>query len=82
MTVKFAGLEFDAPEKMSFTITVPAAVPSLFQSSVPLVPSLALKNSVPPKFVSEEGELLVRGPGIFRGYWGREAATADAIRDG
>lgn len=32
--------------------------------------------------LSEEGELLVRGPGIFRGYWGREAATADAIRDG
>ena len=32
---------------MFFTITVPAAVPSLFHSSMPFVPSLALKNSVP-----------------------------------
>lgn len=32
--------------------------------------------------ISEEGELLVRGPGIFSGYWGRPEATADAIRDG
>lgn len=32
--------------------------------------------------ISEEGELLVRGPNIFAGYWGRPQATADAIRDG
>lgn len=32
--------------------------------------------------ISDEGELLVRGPGIFAGYWGREQATAEAIRDG
>lgn len=32
--------------------------------------------------LSDEGELLVRGPGIFRGYWKREQATADAIQGG
>lgn len=29
-----------------------------------------------------DGELLVRGPNIFSGYWNRPEATADAIRDG
>lgn len=32
--------------------------------------------------LSEEGELLVRGPNIFPGYWNRPQATAEAIRDG
>ena len=32
--------------------------------------------------LSDEGELLVRGPNIFSGYWGRPEATAEAIRDG
>lgn len=32
--------------------------------------------------LSEEGELLVRGPNIFAGYWNRPEATADAIREG
>jgi long-chain acyl-CoA synthetase len=32
--------------------------------------------------IGDEGELLVRGPGVFRGYWNRPEATADAIRDG
>ena len=36
---------------MSLTMTVPAAVPSDFQSSSPLAPSSAVKNSVPPTFV-------------------------------
>ena len=36
---------------MSLTSTVPAAVPSLFHSSTPCVPSLAVKNSVPLTFV-------------------------------
>ncbi|MCW8126218.1 acyl-CoA synthetase [Microbulbifer halophilus] len=30
----------------------------------------------------EAGELLVRGPNITPGYWGRPDATAEAIRDG
>ena len=32
--------------------------------------------------LSEEGELLVRGPNVFPGYWRNEAATAAAVRDG
>lgn len=32
--------------------------------------------------IGDEGELLVRGPGVFRGYWNRPQATAEAIRDG
>jgi long-chain acyl-CoA synthetase len=32
--------------------------------------------------VSEEGELLVKGPNIFQGYWRRPEETAQAIRDG
>ena len=42
---------------MSLTRTVPAAVPSLFHSSAPFVPSLAVKNSVPLTFVRLLGEL-------------------------
>lgn len=29
-----------------------------------------------------DGEILVRGPGMFSGYWKNEAATQDAIKDG
>jgi long-chain acyl-CoA synthetase len=32
--------------------------------------------------ISAEGELLVRGPNIMRGYWKRDADTASAIVDG
>jgi fatty-acyl-CoA synthase len=32
--------------------------------------------------LSEEGELLVRGPNVFAGYWRNPAATAAAFRDG
>jgi acyl-CoA synthetase (AMP-forming)/AMP-acid ligase II len=30
----------------------------------------------------EVGELLVRGPNVFAGYWNDERATADSLRDG
>jgi acyl-CoA synthetase (AMP-forming)/AMP-acid ligase II len=30
----------------------------------------------------EIGEVIYRGPGMMRGYWGREADTAAAVRDG
>jgi fatty-acyl-CoA synthase len=32
--------------------------------------------------LSEEGELLVRGPNVFQGYWRNDAATSSAFRDG
>jgi len=32
--------------------------------------------------VSAEGELLVRGPNVFAGYWRNDEATAAAFRDG
>jgi len=32
--------------------------------------------------VAEDGEILVRGPSIFRGYWQREQETRDAFVDG
>jgi long-chain acyl-CoA synthetase len=28
---------------------------------------------------AEDGELLVKGPGVFKGYWNNDAATADTI---
>jgi fatty-acyl-CoA synthase len=31
---------------------------------------------------SVPGEIIVRGPNVFSGYWGQEAATASAMRDG
>ena len=49
---------------MSLTRTVPAAVPSLFHSSTPCVPSSAAKNSVPFTFVRSLGYEL-RLPGLM-----------------
>ena len=47
---------------MSLTRTVPAAVPSLFHSSVPLAPSSAVKKSVPSDVRQVRGlELPVPG---------------------
>ena len=40
-------------------------------------------RSVPPVEVrlADDGEILVRGPNVFRGYWHDEAATAAALSD-
>ena len=32
--------------------------------------------------LGDDGEILVRGPGLFSGYWANEAATKDVLRDG
>jgi long-chain acyl-CoA synthetase len=32
--------------------------------------------------IAEDGEILVKGPGVFQGYWGRPEATEEALIDG
>ncbi len=32
--------------------------------------------------ITDEGELLLRGPNLFPGYWGRDGATREAFEDG
>ncbi len=46
--VRPAGLALLDPGRMSLTNTVPALVPSLFQSSLPFCASVAVKKTVPP----------------------------------
>ncbi len=41
----------------------------------PAIPGIEMK-------VADNGEILVRGPHIFSGYWQRPDATAQAIEDG
>ena len=56
-------MELAVPGAMSLTRTVPAAVPSLFHSSMPVVGSKAMKKSVPFTLVRTDGEEPV-GAGV------------------
>ncbi|MDB5970073.1 MAG: AMP-dependent acyl-CoA synthetase [Hydrocarboniphaga sp.] len=42
----------------------------------------ALRPDGTPCKANEDGEIMVRGPGLMEGYWGDEEATAAAIKDG
>ena len=55
--------EFSAPGLMSRTSTVPAAVQSVFHSSLPWVPSVAAKNSV-SQLGTRYPPLEFAGPGL------------------
>ena len=61
---RLLGEESPGPGLMSLTITVPAAVPSDFQSSSLCVPSFALKYSSPLTLVRPEGFELPE-PGLM-----------------
>ena len=39
-------------------------------------------DNFPIGVIGEQGELLVRGPQVFAGYWGRPEETADQLLDG
>jgi long-chain acyl-CoA synthetase len=43
---------------------------------------VSLDDSRTPVAAGEEGELLVRGPQVMQGYWGRPDETATAVVDG
>ncbi|MBI5442702.1 MAG: AMP-binding protein, partial [Deltaproteobacteria bacterium] len=59
--------------------------PFKYLSAGPPIPGLALKllsddgEEVPP---GSEGEILIKGPGVTRGYWKKPEETAASITDG
>ncbi|HVW26855.1 MAG TPA: long-chain fatty acid--CoA ligase [Polyangiaceae bacterium] len=75
------GLSETAP-----TLCSNAAGPSSKPGTVgPAIPGVEIRlvdeddRDVPP---GEVGEIIARGPNVFKGYWKREAETAEAMRGG
>ena len=59
--MKSRGALLPVPGLMSFTIRVPASLPSVFQSSMPFTPSVALKYTISPTQVNKPGLELPDG---------------------
>ena len=81
MAVRLDGNEPLTPGLMSLTSTVPAAVPSLFHSSAPAVPSVALKKTAPPtptKLAGDE-ELFASEIGLTPGKMSLTSAVPAAV---
>ena len=57
-------------------------VPGAVGTALPGVEVRLVDEAGRPVAGGEPGELLVRGPGLFREYWRRPEATAEAFRDG
>ncbi|MCG9967229.1 long-chain-fatty-acid--CoA ligase [Pelotomaculum terephthalicicum JT] len=77
--------EFYGSTETCATVTYNRLGHSKIGSIGPAAPGYSLKiadeqgNELP---VGEVGEILVKGPGVFRGYWERPGATKDAFKDG
>ena len=76
----FRGIGVTIYEGYGLTETTAAfAVNTIGNQKVGSVGKPLAGNSVR---VAEDGEIMLRGPVVFTGYWRNEAATAEAIEDG
>ncbi|MDH6279629.1 AMP-dependent synthetase/ligase [Prescottella agglutinans] len=76
----FRGIGVTIYEGYGLTETTAAfAVNTIGHQKVGSVGKPLAGNSVR---IAEDGEIMLRGPVVFTGYWRNEAATAEAIEDG
>jgi long-chain acyl-CoA synthetase len=76
----FRGIGLTVLEGYGLTETTAAATVNLPSSTRVgtvgrAVPGVALR-------IAEDGEILIRGDNVFRGYWHNERATSEALTDG
>jgi fatty-acyl-CoA synthase len=76
MTEAAPGVLLVPPDPRARERPTSAGVPHFFTDTALVDPAGG------PVAVPGTGELVVRGPHVFRGYWNRPADTADALRDG
>jgi fatty-acyl-CoA synthase len=75
MTEASPGVTMELPDRPA-EHPVSAGVPHFFTDTALLGPDGAISDA------RGTGELLVRGPNVFRGYWNRPADTAAVFTDG